>query len=244
MKKSIFLVLTILVFALSSCSEKSPIWDRDPVDISFSEGFPLEEFHRLGEARDTTAQKAMVQEHKKLLTKNVISHYPCVQTQNISFVLGSGMARNIASGDGKFYNGKFDNELIIMINDPCKKDTFFLACGNGMLSPLEFRNYSSLGTGQQCRFIIGKGQGLAHYKPQLEEWADVAGTLNIPIKGDGGKIASKQKYLNYLGKYESVLFEGDVLDVCQGKVFNRKGQEVEFQTRLAESRKANARGKK
>lgn len=249
MKKLIFALVAIAtIVVMASCKKKvDPIHGTVPVDTTFWSGstedtyFPLEEFHKLGEANDTIGQRAMVDKYRKVLTTNVVAHYPQISNEkNIRFVLGSGYAKDVKSGDGKTYSGDFKNELIIIIDDPVVKETLFLACGNGMLSPLELHNQSDFGTAEQWRFTIQKGEGLANYLPQLERWGSVATQLSIPIKNKDGKIVSQETYLNYLGKYQSLLFEGDVIDLLAGKVYNKAGQEVQFDRRQAETKKANA----
>lgn len=244
--KNLFVVFLVIVAILvSSCNNVDPIWGTDPVDMTYAAGFPLDQFHQLGQAGDTTAQKALVDQYRKQLTKNVINNHPCIKDENnIKFVFGSGFIKGVMSGDGKTYDGKFNNELIIILDDPCIKDTLFLACGNGMLNPIRWENQSYWGKAEKCRFEILPGQGLAHHLPALQEWAKIAGDFNIPIRDKTGKVVSQETYLNYLGRYKSVLFPGDIIDMCAGKVFNKAGQEVLFDRRLEESEKANALAKK
>lgn len=251
MKKIFFVFVVAVIVALTSCNRINPVHDTMPVDTTFWSGdggeafyFPLEEFHKLGEANDTTGQRAMVDKYRKVLTANVVAHYPDIKdARNIKFVLGSGYAKDVKSGDGKTYSGKFRNELIIVIDDPAVKETLFLACGNGMLSPLELYSQSDFGTAEQWRFTIQKGEGLANYIPQLREWGKVATDLKIPIKDKDGKVVSEEIFTNYLGKYQSLLFEGDVIDLLAGKVYNKAGQEVQFDRRQSETRKANRAAK-
>jgi len=241
-KLLIALVAIATITAMVSCTD--PIYNDDPMDTSYSTGFPLDQFHQLGEAGDTVAQRQLVDQYRKQLTANVVNHYPDIQDEkNIKFVLGSGYAKDVLTGSGKTHSGKFENELIIIINDPAVKDTLFLACGNGMLSPLKFKEQSDFGVAEQWRFTILPGEGLAHHLPELQAWAKVAGDLNIPIRNSNGQVVSQETYLNYLGKYESVLFPYDVIDVLNGKVYNQAGQEVQFERRLAETQKANAKAK-
>lgn len=246
------LAIATIVVALASCngSNVDPIHGTVPEDTTFWSGtdgriFPLDEFRKLGEANDTAGQRAMVDKYRKVLTANVIAHYPNIKDEkNIRFVLGSGYAKDVKSGDGKTYSGKFKNELIISIDDPEIKTTLFLACGNGMLSPLELYTQADFGTAEQWLFTIKKGEGLATYIPQLKEWGKVATELKIPIKDKDGKVVSEEIFSNYLGKYQSLLFEGDVIDLLAGKVYNKAGQEVQFDRRQAETYKANAKAKK
>ncbi len=246
MKIYLVIFLAVVAITVSSCGKKvDPIHDTMPVNMSYSIGFPLDQFHQLGQAGDTVSQKALVDQYRKELTKNIINNHPCIKDENnIKFVFGSGEVKNVFSGDGKTYSGKFKNELIIILNDPCVKDTLFLACGNGMLNPIRWKNQSDWGSAEKCRFEILPGQGLAHHLPALQKWAEVAGEVPIPIRNKNGEIVSRETYLNYLGRYQSVLFPGDVVDMCQGKVFNKAGQEVQFDRRLEESKKANELAKK
>jgi hypothetical protein len=248
-----FALLAIVTVVLASCDTNkiNPIHDTVPVDTTFWSGtggeafyFPLDKFHQLGERNDTAGQRAMVYKYRKVLTANVVAHYPQISNEkNIKFVLGSGFAKDVKSGDGKTYSGEFKNELIIILDDPAVKDTIFLACGNGMLTPLEMWTSTDFGTAEQWRFTIQKGEGLATYLPQLERWGSVASQLSIPIKDKDGKVVSQETYLNYLGKYQSLLFEGDVIDLLAGKVYNKAGQEVQFDRRQAETKKANRAAK-
>lgn len=244
-------VIAILVIAATSCKNVDPVHGTEKVTNAFytdakgNENFPLDHFHELGQAGDTVAQRQLVDHYRKALTANVIRQYPQVTDENnIHFVLGSGFAKDVKSGDGKTYSGKFNNELIIIIDDPAVKDTVFLACGNGMLSPLEFSDQHDFGTAERWRFTILPGEGLAHHLPELEAWAKVAGELSIPIKNASGEIVSQETYLNYLGKYESYLFPYDVIDMLNGKVYNQAGQEADFDRRLAEAEKAKAEQQK
>lgn len=241
------LVAMVMMLAFASCGNSvDPIHGTQPVDTTFYSGvsagtrFPLDEFKRLGARNDTAAQRKLVDKYRKQLTANVVAHYPAIKDEkNIKFVLGSGFAKDVKSGDGKTYSGEFKNELIIIINDAEVKDTVFLACGNGMLSPLSFSNYSEFGTAERWRFEIQKGEGLANYLPELQKWASVAKELEIPIKDKTGKVVGSEVFSKYLGKYESLLFTGDVIDLLEGKVYNKSGQEVQFDRRMQETKKAN-----
>lgn len=248
MKKIILLGMFVIITILVCCNKKNPVWDVEPVtnafytDASGKENFPLAQFHELGEKGDTTAQRKLVDQYRKQLTANVVKQYPQVTNErNIKFVLGSGFAKDVQSGDGETYSGKFKNELIIIIIDPAVKDTVFLSCGNGMLSPLELKESYDFGTAEQWRFTILPGEGLAHHLPKLQAWADIANKLSIPIKDENGRIVSQKTYLNYLGRYESILFPYDVVDILNGKVYNQAGQEVNFKKRQEETKNANRR---
>ena len=241
MKNILIALVAIIAVALSSCKHVDPIHNDDPVDVTYATGFPLDRFHELGLAGDTLAQRQLVEQYRRQLTANVVAHYPAIQDEkNIHFILGSGYAKEVLTGSGKTNNGKFKNELIIIIDDPNVKATLFLACGNGMLRQLKYTDRHDFGTAEQWRFVILPGEGLAHHLPELQAWAEVANDLSIPIKDKDGNVVSQEKYLNYLGRYESYLFPYDVVDVLAGKVYNQQGQEADFERRLAEAEKAAA----
>lgn len=261
MKKSCF--LAILAFAAiaaitlaTSCSNShsekvDPIYGTTPVTNAFytdangNENFPLDQYHKLGLEGDTSAQRALVNQYRKVLTANVIRQYPEITDENnIHFILGSGFAKDVKSGDGKTHSGRFQNELIIILNDPSIHDTLFLACGNGMLSPLEFSDRHDFGHAERWRFTIQKGEGLANHLPELQQWASVANDLQIPIMNAKGEIVPISVYQKYLGEYTAYLFEGDVIDVLAGKVYNKAGQEADFDRRLAEAEKSKAEQQK
>jgi len=267
MKRKLFITICVIasIAVMASCKSKEvetvdPIHGTQPVDTTWWSGtptiandgttvsstrFPLEQFYELGQQGDTAAQRKLVDKYRKQLTANVVAHYPKITShKNIHFYLATGYAKDVKSGDGNAYSGNFRNELIIVINDRNAKDTVFLACGNGMLSQIDFKGFDyviDLGVAEPWRFTILPGEGLAHHIPELQAWAEVAGDLHIPIRDKNGKVVSKETYLHYLGRYESVLFPYDVVDILNGKVYNQAGQEVQFERRLAETKKANAK---
>lgn len=234
-------LITIALLSLSffSCRTKSPIWDTEPMDITYTTNFPLDQFHKLGMANDTLGQKKMVDQYRKQLTRNIMSHYPCVTNEkNIRFILGSGYVKKVLSGDGKTYNGQFKNELIIIVNDSCVKDTVFLACGNGMLSPIRWNKYSDWGSVEKCRFIVQEGQSLAYFLPSLEDWGIQAQEIGLPILDKKGKYTSSKVYLNYLGEWWSgYLFPGDIIDLCKGIITDKNGHEIDFTRRAIGTKK-------
>ena len=251
MKRKNFIIALVVIatmVAMASCNKNvDPIYGTTPVTNAFytdaigNQNFPLDQFYQLGQTGDTVGQRALVDQYRKVLTANIIRQYPEITDENnIHFILGSGFAKDVKSGDGKIYSGRFKNELIVALNDPSVYDTLFLACGNGMLSPLDFSDYQDFGHADCWRFTILPGEGLASHLPELEAWAEVANNLAIPIKDKDGNVVSHEKYLNYLGRYESYLFPYDIVDVLAGKVYNQQGQEADFERRLAEAEKANA----
>ena len=242
-----FVFIAIFTMAISSCGGKSPIWDRDPVTGELHQDFPLDTFHILADREDTVAQDRLVKRYYTILTRNVVRYCESKNinlrsNESIHFVRGSGYAKQVLSGDGNTYNGKFKHELIVIINDSISgyHDTLFLACGNGMLLPLKFNEYHDYGPAKQWKFTIEKGEGLAHHLPDINEWVTVAKKFPVPIKDESGNFVSPDRCLLYLGAYTSLLYPGDVIDMVNNKVYNKYDQEVDFNRRIAETNKANA----
>ena len=250
MKKNILIALSAIALfvALASCNTKrvDPIHGTQKVtnafytDASGNQNFPLDQFHALGQAGDTVAQRAMVDEYRRVLTANVVRQYPEITDENnIHFLLGSGFAKDVMSGDGKTYSGRFENELIIILNDPSVHDTLFLACGNGMLTPLSLSDSHDFGTAQRWRIVIEPNKGLANYCPEFEKWTGIANALDIPILDKNGNVVPMSIYSNVLGEYTSYLWPYDIVDLLDGKVYDSTGVEVNFVSRL-EAAKAKA----
>lgn len=248
-KKFLFLAAIALVFSFSCRkAEKNVVTDFAPV-------------HRWdthAQATWDTLRTIPDGEKVRFITKNIPNLIPKIieevkyaskqkiEVTKLVFAFGSGKAKGVMDGSGIRHDGIYENELIAKLwtnpvtelGDPI---IVFVRCLNGMISIEGHHEISGI---INCRFEIQPGQGLAHHLPQLEAWANVAGNFQIPIRDKNGKVVSQEKYLSYLGRYESVLFPGDIIDMCQGKVFNKAGQEVQFDRRLAETNNANAKAKK
>jgi len=261
-QKKVFIatfVATILfaAVALSCCNHQKneseeteavidPIYDVVPVDTTWWSGtsgsestyFPLDEFRELGKENDTLGQRALVDQYRKVLTTNVVAHYPRISDErNINFVLGSGYARNVKSGDGNVYSGSFRNELIVIINDPQVKDTLFLACGNGMLTPLEFYFHSDFGQGDPW-IEIEENDSYAKFFPNT--WGELAKDADVGIRNKKGEKVTPKVYLKYPGEYISMLRIGDKLNLITGEVRDENWRRVDFDSRQHDTEVANA----
>ena len=253
MKKKFFIALVAIatIAAMASCktrTEVDPIHGTLPVDTTWWSGtnestyFPLEEFKALGRENDTLGQRAMVDQYRKVLTTNVVAHYPEISDEkNINFVLGSGYARNVKSGDGRLYSGEFINELIIVIDDPQVKDTVFLACGNGMLSPLEFYFQSDFGQGDPW-IQVEENDSYAKFFPNT--WGELAKDADIGIRNEKGEMVTPRIYLNQRGKFISMLRPGDKINLITGEVRDENWRKVDFNSRQQDTKEANAAKRK
>ena len=162
----------------------------------------------------------------------------------IVFSYGTGHAKGVQDSSGARWDVAFKDQLVARVwTKPATKlgnpIIVFVRCLNGVI---ELEGDQRIGTGD-LGFTIQKGEGLANHQPELLAWACTARNLNIPIKKKN-KIVSFDTYVNYLGKYKTVLFEGDFINLYDGKVIDKAGREVNFQQRLADTKKANALSKK
>lgn len=253
MKRSIFLAVMAIVFvAFASCNrhneEIDPIYGTKPVTNAFytdadgERNFPIEEYHRLGQKGDTTTQRALVNAYRKQLTRNVVRQYPQIsEEKNIHFILGSGFAKDVMSGDGKTYSGKFKNELIIIIDDPAVKDTVFLACGNGMLSPISFDSQTNFGEGDAW-IEVKENDSYAKFFP--DSWGERAKKADVGIRDERGKMVTPETYRTNGGNYYSMLRPGDKINIITGVVVDENWKRVDFRSRQYDTERANRRNSK
>ena len=256
--KGIIATFVAILFAafFTSCNQSEqpieeetvvdPIYGTTPVDTTWWSGtnesentyFPLEEFKALGRENDSVGQRAMVDQYRKVLTTNVVAHYPNIQDEkNIRFILGSGYAKDVKSGDGKTYSGEFKNELIIVIDDPQVKETLFLACGNGMLSPLEFYFQSDFGQGDPW-IEVKENDSYAKFFP--DTWGELAKDADVGIRDSKGEKVTPRVYLQRRGKYISMLRAGDKVNLITGEVRDENWRKVDFNSRQHDTKVANA----
>ena len=265
MKKLFFvaIVAIAIIAVLASCKRKTidPVNDVTPVDTSFWAGnvttsqgdtitattnsrFDLAAFQALGQKGDIDEMRKMVDKHRVELTANVVAHFPeLTQSDSVHFELWTGHVKEVQSGDGNTYSGKIRNELVFRITDPKVKTIVFLACGNGMLSNVSELEQGltriDFGTATPWLFVIKKGEGLAHHLESLQDWVRVAKNFPVPIKDENGKIVAPDKCLRYQGKWTTLLFPGDTIDMVKSEVRNSRGQKVDFERRQSETVKAN-----
>lgn len=154
---------------------------------------------------------------------------------------GPGKARGVEDATGAMNNGTHGEELVAFVLTK-KKTKFgnpmkiFVRCLNGVL---EIEGEESFVGGVSSSFTILPGEGLANHLPQLNVWGNTANEIGVPIKNSENKIVSKKIYANYLGYYESVLFPYDKINMDTKTAYNKMGQEIDFESRLAETKKAN-----
>jgi hypothetical protein len=107
--------------------------------------------------------------------------YDC-DVKTVTYVFGSGTAKKVASGDGKQYDGYFNDQLYAVVKgDKCFKDSLmlFVACFNGVFTIENNKDNQVIGT-YEPSFTIEKNWGLNHYVDyQTSIW--IARYFNIPI---------------------------------------------------------------
>lgn len=163
-----------------------------------------------------------------------------VHVDSVYFTFGSGKADGVADSTGATHDGVYEKELIAnIITTPAIKGKnptkIFVTCLNGA----HYIEGDNVLGGVDLGFRIAKGEGLAKHQPEMKVWANTSNDFGIPIRDEKGNIISYEKYTTYLGRYWSVLFEGDFVNLYEKKVYNKAGQEVDFGRRLAETKEAN-----
>jgi hypothetical protein len=125
MKKFLFVLMTIIVATLISCTKKvDPIHGIQPLNEAYSNKMPKEIISNLKQRGDVNGLFSFFDKRRKQITTNIVSQYPKVNDhQQIKLILGTGYADAILAGDGKICACTFSDELIILISDSAKTDT-------------------------------------------------------------------------------------------------------------------------
>ena len=249
MKKFKFLFVAVtMAFLFFSCSSKKK--EKDAMDLTPMHRWDvhsqamIDTLHRIPDS----LKLAFIQKNAPNVIPNVLNIIErrlehSIHVDSIVFSYGTGHAKGVQDSSGARWDVAYKDQLVARVwTKPATKlgnpIIVFVRCLNGVI---ELEGDQRIGTGA-LGFTIQKGEGLANHQPVLLAWACTARNLNIPIKKKN-KIVSFDTYVNYLGSYKSVLFEGDFIDLHEGKVFH-DGKEVDFQQRLTDTKKANALSKK
>lgn len=257
LKKSTFIVVVIaaVVLGITSC-HRNPVQDYPHLTDSFWDGgyaeaveagnteraqslkntvFPLNSWYNLTSEGRMTEADSLLNVWKAQLTRNVI-HYYGGQVDSVTFSRVKGKAYGVESGSGKTHDGKVGWEILVKIFENGTPTPRFLVCGNGLTSS-EFDEVS-MGHSLQTRFVVPAGGSVAGLIP--DSWESVVEDLKIPCTNESGEIVKVS--LNELRKgvvKSQWLFEGDVIDLGMGTVYNKAGQIADFDRRIQETQKAN-----
>lgn len=240
MKNLMFILISVMTFF--SCKEKDVVldfpavhqWDaHDLATIDKIKSLPIKE--RFPFIKENLPNLIPI------INDKVKKVAPGVTTDSIAFVFGSGKADITEDATGAMNKGHFKDQLIAKVfvsgktkfGNPMK---IFVRCLNGVLKIKgELEEVGTISSS----FTILPGEGLANHLPELKIWGNTAEEIGIPIKNSNSKVVSKKIYANYLGYYKSVLFPYDVINMDSKIAYDKNGQEIDFQKRLAETKKAN-----
>ena len=244
MKKLIF-ILIIFVTALTSCTKKvDPIHGTQPLNEAYSNRISMERFNSLRQKGDMNGMFEFISKYRKQLTANIVMQHPEITDgQNIDLILGSGYAEAIEAGDGKTYSGQFSDELLIIVKDSTSSDTTFLFGGKKPKGELKFKKKVDFGHGEPFRFAVKEKENVDSLVVSLKDWNYVLNT-RIPVKDDKGNITEHQTFPKYLMDFKPFFKEGDIIDVINGKIFDKDGQEVSLENRKFETTKKPAKKRK
>lgn len=238
MKKLIFIFLTIVLTALTSCTKKvDPIHGTEPLTEAYSNRISMERFNSLRQKDDVNGMFEFIEKYRKQLTANIVTQHPEITDHNdINLILGSGYAEAIEAGDGKTYSGEFNNEILIIIKDSVRADTTFLFGGEKPKSELKFKKKVNFGHGEPFRFAIKEKENIDSLITKAKDWTYIVNT-KIPIKDKDGNIVEEQTFPKYLMGFKPLLQEGDVIDIIREKIFDKDGQEVTPEQRTAKKKR-------
>jgi hypothetical protein len=165
-----------------------------------------------------------------------------IKIDSVSFLFGSGSAINVDDGHGGRNTGIFNEEIIAKVYTDRGKTSL----GNPIVIFVRTLNRAREIKGNLAfletirgRVTILPGESLAKHWPRLKVLAGVAGTFDIPIEDSTGKLVGPDRYLSYIGRYKSILFPYDVIDMDQEKVFDKDGHEVNFEERREKTELVN-----
>lgn len=245
MKKLIFIFLTVIVTALTSCTQKvNPIHGTPPLNEAYSHRMPAERVNALRQKGDAKELFSFIDRHRRQLTANVVSQHPNVKNhEQIKLILGSGYSDGIQAGDGKTYAGQFNDELIIIINDSLKSDTVFFFGGQKPVSELKFKKKINFGDGEPFTFTIKKNENIDSLIISLKNWGYVINP-EIPITDKDGNPTESLTFSKYLMQFKPWFKENDVIDVIRGKIFDSNGEELTISKRQSEQKTTKVKKRK
>ena len=232
MKKFLFVLMTIIVATLISCTKKvDPIHGIQPLNEAYSNKMPKEIISNLKQRGDVNGLFSFFDKRRKQITTNIVSQYPKVNDhQQIKLILGTGYADAILAGDGKTYACTFSDELIILISDSAKTDTVFFFGGQIPKSELKFSKKIDFGSGEPFKFTISDPGKIDSLVTSLKSWAHVSNKTK-PIKDKDGKVIEEKTFQNYLSDFKPFFKEGDIIDMVQCEIFDKSGQKVSIEQR-------------
>ena len=222
--KAIVICMAVIVFAaLMSCDKEVDVTRQaKSLNEAFSKGLQISKLNELKGKNDVKGTILFIERNKNRITKNVVDIYPDIKDEkNISFLLASGYANDLKSGDGSTLSGKFKNEILIVIN----KDTTFLS-GGYKTSRLEITAKSELGNGGQFNIPVMDVDDPQSIKNKCKEWEFFTKSKTIEVKNKKGEVVEKEPFSKYLRKVSTLLGEGDTIKIFQTKIVDKSGREI------------------
>lgn len=214
-------VIVATIIAITSCNEQKidPIRDGKSINDAYSSGFPIDRFTELGQKSDYKGQFLLFDRYRRFLTRNLVQNKEnLTDHQQIHFLIGSGFANGVESGDGRLLSGEFSGQLIAVIKDSLIQDTIFIDGGRRAES-INVTQKVDLGEASPFRFTIDKNTKIDSIIIMTKEWNNIV-TNPITINDETKSFSA------YLQNYKTFLKDGDVIDIIRGKIFDKDGKEV------------------
>ena len=153
------------------------------------------------------------------MTRNLVQNKEnLTDHRQIHFLIGSGFANGVESGDGRLLSGEFSGQLIAVIKDSLIQDTIFIDGGRKAES-INVTQKVDLGEASPFRFTIDKNTKIDSIIIMTKEWNHIV-TNPITINDETKSFSA------YLQNYKTFLKDGDVIDIIRGKIFDKDGKEV------------------
>jgi hypothetical protein len=205
-------IATITIIGISCDNQRTVVdlHETSIVDTTLRRGIPMQEFYK----KSIEEKKAFIELYKMELTYNVWDNSYVKDPKNITFVIGSGTASNLQGNDKKFYDTKFNDELIVIttgLGDT--PDTTFVF--NGVRCSPILTEKIEVGHGATWKFEI-KNHNLGDFINTIEKWDSLKIESSYSMPG----LQKGDKFAPFLKENERYLYDGDIIDCFDRRVID------------------------
>ena len=220
-KKFLFAIMAIaaIVAIGTGCSDQKkvvPLHETAIADSTLRKNLPLEDFYK----GDLESKKAFVEHHKMQLTYNTYDKSYVKDPQDITFLIGSGVAMNLQGNDKKPCDASFEDEILVVSSSFSGPDTTLLF--NGATCSVHLTKKIDLGHGSPWRFEIKDGQKLEDCLNLIEKWDSIGIESSYSMPG----LKKEDQFSEFLKKNAKVIYKGDLIDCFDRRVLDTEKHDV------------------
>ncbi len=220
-KKFLFAILAIaaIVAIATSCSnEKKVVGLHETIvsDSTLRKNLPMEEFYK----ENLEGKKAFVERHKMQLTYNTYDKSYIKDPQDITFLIGSGVAMNLQGNDKKLCDASFEDEILVVSSSFSGSDTTLVF--NGATCSVHLTKKIELSHGSPWRFEIKDGQTLKDCLNLIEKWDSIQIESAYSMPG----FKKDAKFSEFLKENEKLIYKGDLIDCFDRRVLDQQKHDV------------------